>query len=619
MKLGVFFLCYTALLLANDYPPPILKEPTEVSQDVTLPKDESPSLARYRRAQMLIETKQFQAAEQVLKESVADDPDQVEVRLQLGFVLLWQNKLEQARQIFASILKEYPCEPTAAKGMSEIARKWEDVPKKRGEALAIYAQLHDCFPKDAFYPYRMGRIYGIEKQWAKAEQTLHEAIALSPDDSDIHKQLGLTYFWQHKYEQADAVFMQFPDDSFAQDRLAKSALIRRKFSQAEYWFARSLESDPDNLIAMRNLAYAQFEGRSFRKSRDTYRQLLEKDPKNRQVSRSLFDAELYTTPSLDTGGFFTAVREADPFEETSVVDYYYINAFGKLLIPVNDTFRFGIRPSYGRQYERNLLNETINYDARFREGEIDGEFTYNQYLTLRCFMRLKEGKQGRATTNLPFSQTTSFEPGGSVQLTNGPGKITVNSYFDSYLVKNFARGQTTLQVRNNILGVAQYRYDGLFQPSLGALARNSYYQDSINNKMISREAWCRFKFLGWADVFSFAYRLRYQAFTQVSPNYYSYKRQNNNRVSLAFNKTWNSLTSFSLVYYFEWERTIDQNAPISLTPVLIPDQKITAFTFEAVFNQQIKERVRLNIIGYYYRSTFPVRVVSIKGNLVWLF
>ena len=154
---------------------------------------------------------------------------------------------------------------------------------------------------------------------------------------------------------------------------------------------------------------------------------------------------------------------------------------------------------------------------------------------------------------------------------------------------------------------------------MGALARNSYYQDSLNNKMKSREAWCRITFPGWAKDFFFSYRLRYQAFALVSPNYYSYKRQNNNRVALEFNKTWDDITTFSLSYYFEWEKTIDQNAPISLTPVLIPDQKITAFRFEAIFKRQIRERVRLNLLGYYYRSTFPVRVVSIQGDLLWSF
>lgn len=99
-----------------------------------------------------------------IKQSIADNPDNVENKLLLGTRYFSNKEYENAKAIF------------------------QDAMNSRPEDFRVYSIV--------------GRLYHDKEMWDDAEKCFRTAVSLQPNNSEAHNQLGSTLFAQQKWEKA---------------------------------------------------------------------------------------------------------------------------------------------------------------------------------------------------------------------------------------------------------------------------------------------------------------------------------------------------------------------------------------------------------------------------------
>ena len=99
-----------------------------------------------------------------------------------------------------------------------------------------------------------------KRDFAAAEEKYRQAVALSPEQEDLHYNLGIALARQGKVEEAkkhyEKALQLFPDYAEAQNNLGNLLLSQNKMDEAIALFRKAIENSPENPSFRNNLGTA---------------------------------------------------------------------------------------------------------------------------------------------------------------------------------------------------------------------------------------------------------------------------------------------------------------------------------------------------------------------------
>ena len=99
-----------------------------------------------------------------------------------------------------------------------------------------------------------------KRDFAAAEEKYRQAVALSPEQEDLHYNLGLALARQGKVEEAkkhyEKALQLFPDYAEAQNNLGNLLLAQNKIDEAIALFRKAIQNSPENASFRNNLGTA---------------------------------------------------------------------------------------------------------------------------------------------------------------------------------------------------------------------------------------------------------------------------------------------------------------------------------------------------------------------------
>jgi Flp pilus assembly protein TadD len=152
----------------------------------------------------MIDGGQLHAARDALQQMRAQQPENLEVALLLGEVLLKLHNPDGALGHFEAAIASPEKRALALQGaglaLLQLGRT-DDASAKLEEAVAADASLWRALNA-------LGRIYDSRHDWSAAETAYRSAIATSPNEAILYNNLGMSYVLQHRFDEAVAEFQR---------------------------------------------------------------------------------------------------------------------------------------------------------------------------------------------------------------------------------------------------------------------------------------------------------------------------------------------------------------------------------------------------------------------------
>lgn len=204
-----------------------------------------------QKARRLFERANLSAAETVFKQYLTLRPKDDAAHLELGEVLIRQEKFEQASRLYARLLEANPANPLVLTNLgASLLRSG-----KIDDAKSILEYAIELDPKNAFARINLGGVLQAKGDLAGALTNALECVSLDPTSPIAFNNLGSAF-----------------------NDLAR-------YPEAKHAFETALILDPNQVDAMINLAAIESRTGNSRNAIDAYERVLTKIP-NQEVQRS---------------------------------------------------------------------------------------------------------------------------------------------------------------------------------------------------------------------------------------------------------------------------------------------------------------------------------------------
>jgi Flp pilus assembly protein TadD len=128
-------------------------------------------------------------------------------------------------------------------------------------AIKYYKEAMEKDPKFSWPHNNLGLLYYEQKKYAEAEKECEKAIELDPENAMPHNNLGLIYDKQKKYVEAEKKYNKAigldPENALAHNNLGALYYEQKKYADAEDEYKKAIELDPDLELARENLKILQ--------------------------------------------------------------------------------------------------------------------------------------------------------------------------------------------------------------------------------------------------------------------------------------------------------------------------------------------------------------------------
>jgi len=278
-------------------------------------EEQDPIAAKLNRAEEAMGKQDYQSAEPILKEVVAERPDDYVAWYDLGFLYHAQDRADES---IAAYKKSVQAKPTvfesnmnlglalAAAGKVEAEQYLRAATKltptsqpERGRKQAWIALGHfleQTDPEEAVNAFRQAAIVDakdpephllagsvLEKlKNPEAEQEYQIALAADRDSSDAMTALTNYYTAQHRYADAENLLRKLailrPNDASIHIQLGRMLAMSGKSEDAATELESGLKLDPSDENAKRDLAEVYSDQKKFGDAEKIYRDLLSKLP-----------------------------------------------------------------------------------------------------------------------------------------------------------------------------------------------------------------------------------------------------------------------------------------------------------------------------------------------------
>lgn len=195
--------------------------------------------------------KKDKEAAAVLREGLAINPNDHDMRYQLGAILDREGDLSGAEKEFKILLSQ---NPNDAEILNYLGYSLADRNIKMREAESLIKKALSLDPKNAAYLDSMGWVYYRESHFHKAVAQTFLALSQSPQDSDIWDHLSDIEFALHQPQRAWVALKMAtlfsPDHSGFQAKLHKmQKSLSKKYFGADYLSYLSLAQDDLSLLS----------------------------------------------------------------------------------------------------------------------------------------------------------------------------------------------------------------------------------------------------------------------------------------------------------------------------------------------------------------------------------
>ncbi|MFZ0826686.1 MAG: tetratricopeptide repeat protein [Verrucomicrobiia bacterium] len=150
----------------------------------------------------------------------------------------------RAREDFLETLSGVPDDYILRENFALFLQSIGDLP----QATAEWRRIHDLLPQDFITYFQLGRLLGMQGQWAEAESLLRQAVALHPTMTEGWFELGNVEASQEKYAPALTDYQrarqQRPQDPQTAFRMAKVVAKLNRHPEAIQLYRESIKLDP---------------------------------------------------------------------------------------------------------------------------------------------------------------------------------------------------------------------------------------------------------------------------------------------------------------------------------------------------------------------------------------
>jgi len=298
--------------------------------------------ALFEKALRFIKHKEYDRAEDIVKQLIRENPDKESLLLTLGNIHLFKNKTKQALDAYERALQIAPENPDIYTNIALIY-------KQQGNAdnAISFLQKALSFTKErADIYYNLGNVYKQSKNYDDAEEAFLEAVELNPEFANAYNNLGSLYIETGNLERAREIIEKGLSADENHPRLLYNLGVikdlqgkseeaiesyKRSIITQPLWvesinnlgiayhksnmhgkaiktFNNALNVEPDNFVVKNNIATAYKTIGEEKKAKEYYRKALFQNPEYVKASLNLSD--LYR----ETGDFDNALQELSRIE-----------------------------------------------------------------------------------------------------------------------------------------------------------------------------------------------------------------------------------------------------------------------------------------------------------------
>jgi len=199
----------------------------------------------------------------------------------------------------------------AALPVSELARLAVDegnrllAQGKVTNAIASYLEALTLTPDDADVHYNLGLANSRANRLAEAEQYYRSALGLDPDYPEVHNNLGNLLLRQKRFDEAEAEFEEalrlLSDYTSAHNNLGTLYQQQGRPDQALECFQEAVTLNPDYWEAWFNLGQSQFERGEISLAADAFREVLRIEPRFGPAKKALAEVQSRLGSRLPAG------------------------------------------------------------------------------------------------------------------------------------------------------------------------------------------------------------------------------------------------------------------------------------------------------------------------------
>ena len=127
------------------------------------------------------------------------------------------------------------------------------------------------------------------------------------------------------------------------------------------------------------------------------------------------------------------------------------------------------------------------------------------------------------------------------------------------------------------------------------------------------------KFPIYSNVLRLNWLAEQSGFKMLTRNYFSYKRQWKNIVGIQFYYDFSPKSYIDILYEEKWESTRDLFLPIGDTIYVTQKLFIRGYKPIVKVGYRFRDKMIVELGGYYYRDRLPYRAYNINANVNWYF
>jgi tetratricopeptide (TPR) repeat protein len=230
------------------------------------------------------------------RKSIAVKPDVFESNLNLGLALADAGQPDAEQFLRAATRLTPISNPEAAKKRAWVGLGHLLESSKPDEAANAYQQAAFADPKDP-EPHLLAATL-LEKQHpADAEKEYHQALALAPESPDALAALTNFYMRQRRFAEAESMLRKLvamhPDDAAAHLQLGRMLAIAGKTDDGIGEIVAGLKLDPSDSQAQHDLADLYLESSKFSQAEELYKKLAAAHPNDAAFHHGLGRALLH--------------------------------------------------------------------------------------------------------------------------------------------------------------------------------------------------------------------------------------------------------------------------------------------------------------------------------------
>lgn len=575
----------------------------------------------YELGLLYVKTKDLKSAQKAFETAISGDPDFYKALIELAKIDVEKGHLNKAYAVLSKIISEDPCNRDANPALMQLAHEWEENEESRNVALSIYDYLTRCEPKNCDYLFFQARLLSWMERDEEAQIILKKALSLCPDYEDLSLLLGSLYMREERWDEAEAIFIKFPERAEALFGLGKITLNRKCYYLAQGYFQKSLIIDPSNDETRKGLARALWNRMRFCRAKSQYLYLISKDPCDDFLCREYInEVKPYTNWAVVPNFSYTMSRESDPSLNAPAVRTLYVLSSLSLLAPINDRWRIDATSIFFRQREKDIYPPTgINYNVYMSGGLLTSHLKLCKDLRWDVFGKVIRA-WGEGNMAYPFINQTSFEPGSYLSYNSDTRLFVLGGHYESYVIKNFNINRSELLRFAYTEARAGYKWKKWkLEPEMQLWVSGNFYRDDLNNKKHLEGVWLQSYVPFCKKVVTLFYTAEYSGFEKLNINYYSYKRQWLNIIGIKLHKDINTRGYVDFLFEQSFRSTRDLFLPIGNTVFVSPNLFVRGYRPTVRVGYRFKDKLEVNVAGHYYRDTFPYKDYNVNGNLLWYF